>query len=343
MSQQNITTMQDILEALNQNPDLQHEFHKHVVDVIRRDDELRQDLRKEILTEELLQLPLRFAQFEQAVGERFDNLESDVAVLKDDVAVLKDDVAVLKDDVAVLKDDVAVLKDDVAVLKDDVAVLKDDVAVLKDDVAVLKDDVAVLKDDVAVLKDDVAVLKDDVAVLKDDVAVLKDDVAVLKDDVAVLKDDMVDVKQQMNTMSGQIANLTGNDYETRAIEGSRRQVRRALGMEQATLVYASKQATPAEFEAQFLIPAIREGRITRQQADELEEADSIIRCENPDGEVVCTVVEISVTVQDHDRSRAAERAEIFNLATGIRTLAYTVGQDQDEPGPSVPDVPFLKY
>ena len=58
MTQQNITTMQDILDALDQNPDLQREFHKHVVDVIRNDDNIRQELRKEILTEELMLLPL---------------------------------------------------------------------------------------------------------------------------------------------------------------------------------------------------------------------------------------------------------------------------------------------
>ena len=198
-------------------------------------------------------------------------------------------------------------------------------------------------DQLQTLTNDVAVLKDDVAVLKDDMAVLKDDMAGVKGDVAVLKSDMVGVKQQLTTMSGQIANLTGNDYETRAIEGSRRLIRRALGMEQAIILHASKRESPTEFETEFLVPAIRAGRITRQQADELEEADSIIRCENPDGELVCAVVEISVTVQDHDRSRAAERAEIFSLATGLRTLAYTVGQDQEEPGSGIPDVPFLKY
>ena len=100
MNQQHITTMQDILDALDQNPDLQHEFHKHVVDVIRNDDALRQDLRKEILTEELLQLPTRFAQFEQIVGERFDRLESDVADLKAGQRRLERDVGELKGDAA---------------------------------------------------------------------------------------------------------------------------------------------------------------------------------------------------------------------------------------------------
>ncbi|MCY3659851.1 MAG: hypothetical protein OXG36_12655 [Caldilineaceae bacterium] len=247
MNQPSITTMQDILTALDQDPNLQHEFHKHLVEAIRRDDDLRRDLRKEILAEELLQLPTRFTRVE-----------------------------------------------------------------------------------------------DDVAVLKQDVAVLKEDMAEVKQDVAVLKEDMAEVKGDTSRMAGQIANLMGSDYESKAIERSRRLIRRALGMERATLVYASRQ--PAiDFEEQVLVPAIQQGLIDRQQADQLEEADSIIRCENDQGDIIHAVAEISITVQDHDRTRATNRAEIFNLATGLRALPFVVGQNQQERGANAPNVPFLEY
>ena len=86
MTQQNITTMQDILDALDQNPDLQREFHKHVVDVIRNDDDIRQDLRKEILTEELLLLPARFTRLEQDVAE----IRGDISQLRTEVERTQD-------------------------------------------------------------------------------------------------------------------------------------------------------------------------------------------------------------------------------------------------------------
>ena len=221
MTQQNITTMQDILDALDQNPDLQREFHKHVVDVIRNDDNIRQEPRKEILTEELMLLPSRFTRLEE---------------------------------------------------------------------------------------------------------------------------DVIQIRQDTTQMSGQIANLTGSDYESKAIEQSRRMIRRHLGMQRATLVYASRQNS-SQFEEDILVPAINDGRINRQQADQLEEADSIIRCQDQQGNIVCAVVEISVTVQDqdHDRSRAAERAEFFRRATGLRTMPFVVGQEQEEARPGTPDVPFLEY
>lgn len=240
MTQQNITTMQDILDALEQNPGLQREFHKHVVDVIRNDDDMRQDLRKEILTEELLVLPARFTR-----------LEEDVTELRTDVSQLKTDVNRLSGQV----------------------------------------------------------------------------------------DNLI---EQGTRTSGQLANLMGSDYENKAIEQSRRMVRGQLDMESATVIFATRWDA-SEFEADVLMPAIREGRITRQQADQLEAADSIVRCEDQDGNVVCAVIEISVTVQDDDRSRAAERARIFSLATGWTTVPFVVGQEQEEAATGGSDVTFLRY
>lgn len=125
-----ILTFADILRALRDHP------------------EWLQELRKLILTEELIELPRKFDE----LLKRVEKIEKDVDTLKKDVEVLKQDVAVLKQDVAVLKQDVAILKQDVAVLKQDVAVLKQDVAVLKQDVAVLKKDMAYLKGEVGRLK-----------------------------------------------------------------------------------------------------------------------------------------------------------------------------------------------
>jgi M penetrans paralogue family 2. len=107
-----IETFDDILRALRERP------------------EWLEELRRLILTGELIALPQKFENFVQMefrpLKEKVDKIEVDTEVLKQDVAVLKQDVAVLKQDVAVLKQDVAVLKQDVAVLKQDVAELKGD-------------------------------------------------------------------------------------------------------------------------------------------------------------------------------------------------------------------------
>lgn len=86
-----IETFEDILKALKERPDWLEE------------------LRRIILTEELIALPQKFETFLQKefrpLREKVDRMENDIDILKQDVAVLKQDVAVLKQDVADLKGD----------------------------------------------------------------------------------------------------------------------------------------------------------------------------------------------------------------------------------------------
>lgn len=100
---------------------LRVETFQDIVRILRERPEWLEEMRRLILTDELLALPKRFDTF---LKEEFSPLRQDVETLKQDVAVLKQDVAILKQDVAILKQDVAVLKQEVAILKQDVAELK---------------------------------------------------------------------------------------------------------------------------------------------------------------------------------------------------------------------------
>lgn len=91
-----IKTFQDLIRLLKERPDYLEE------------------LRRLILTEELINLPKRFEEF---LKNDFEPLKRDVEVLKQDVAILKQDVAILKQEVAILKQEVAKLKNDVNSLK----------------------------------------------------------------------------------------------------------------------------------------------------------------------------------------------------------------------------------
>lgn len=101
-----ISTPEDLLRALRENP------------------EWKEAVRREILTEQLLNLPARFDQFAASTegfieeqrqfnaetGGRVDRLESDVGQLKEDVGELKQDVGQLKNDVRTIRDDLGNLK-----------------------------------------------------------------------------------------------------------------------------------------------------------------------------------------------------------------------------------------
>ena len=164
----------------------------------------------------------------------------------------------------------------------------------------------------------------------------------IEGDIAEIKDQQTAMSGQLTTMSGHIANLVRSDYESKAIQGSKRLIRHDLAMVTATVIHAGRWNSQP-FEENMLLPAMAEGRINRQQADQLEDADCIIRCADQDGNVVYALAEFSITVQDTDRRRAAERAEILATATGTRVVPFVVGQEQERPGAGVPNVAFIEY
>ena len=175
-----------------------------------------------------------------------------------------------------------------------------------------------------------------------DVAEIKEQQTTMSGEITTMSGQIATMSSDINTMSGHIANLSGRDYESRAVEQSRRMIRGNLDMMSATVIHASRWEAQT-FERNVLLPAIADRRISREEANQLESADCVIQCEDQDGNIVHALAEISMTVQDTDRRRAAERAEILAAATGTRAVPFVVGQEQELPEAGVPNVPFLEY
>ena len=197
---------------------------------------------------------------------------------------------------------------------------------LEYDVTVLKEDVKVLKEDVAVLKEDVKELKEDVAVLKEDVKELKEDVAVLKEDVKELKGDVATLKTGQNRMQGQLDNLIGTDYERKVARRIRRTAGRNLSIQNAQLVQ-SVAITDNPLITDLSDAAVRNGIITTNQADELEDADVVVKGSDSDGDEAYAVAELSVTIHHDDIDRALDRAKILQQATDKASVPAVIGAD----------------
>ena len=95
-----------------------------ILDAIERNPALRDALRRHILTDELLQMPVRL-----------ERVEEDIGVIKGDVATLKEGQERLESDVGTLKEGQARLESDVGTLKEGQARLESDVGTLKEDVS----------------------------------------------------------------------------------------------------------------------------------------------------------------------------------------------------------------
>jgi chromosome segregation ATPase len=121
-----------------------YEIHtfEDLLNVLKAEPMWLEELRKLILTSDLLKLPERFEEFVQKdfkeLNDRVDRMEQEMIGLKDEVKELKERVEKIDERLTKVESDVEVLKEDVSTLKEDVSTLKEDVRTLKNDVAELK-------------------------------------------------------------------------------------------------------------------------------------------------------------------------------------------------------------
>jgi septal ring factor EnvC (AmiA/AmiB activator) len=107
-----------------------YEIHtfEDLLNVLKAEPMWLEELRKLILTSDLLKLPERFEEFVQKdfkeLNDRVDRMEQEMIGLKDEVKELKDRVEKIDERLTKVESDVEVLKEDVRTLKNDVAELK---------------------------------------------------------------------------------------------------------------------------------------------------------------------------------------------------------------------------
>ena len=193
------------------------------------------------------------------------------------------------------------------------------------DVADLKAGQTELRADVAELKTGQAELKAGQTELRADVAELKTGQAELKAGQTELRADFSDLKTAQVKMSSQLDNLTGTDLERQAARLASRRARQHLDVNRAELLLALTVPDHPEFR-DLLNDAAAEGIISDQEADDLQQADLVLRGTTPNGVTTNVVAEVSVTIGTDDILRASQRAAIMAQASGQPTLAAVMGQ-----------------
>ena len=195
--------------------------------------------------------------------------------------------------------------------------------------ALLTDEFLLLPAKVDRLMDDVSELKEGQARLEGDVSELKTGQARLEERQDRLEAGQVRLEAGQQRMSGELSNLTGSQYQRRVTEIGERLVRRELGVHNARRLHADL-AFGERMATQIANDAASEGRITDDEADELVISDVIFVGLDEASQPVQVLLEVSLTVQQHDIERAEARARILEKANGIRTLAGVVGENVPE-------------
>ena len=165
--------------------------------------------------------------------------------------------------------------------------------------------------------------------LQQDVSELKEGQARLEERQDRLEAGQARLEAGQQRMSGELSNLTGSQYQRHVTEIGERLVRREMGVHNARRLHADL-AFGERMATKIANDAAAEERITDDEADELVLSDIIFAGVDEASQPVQVLLEVSLTVQQHDIERAEARARILEKATGIRTLAGVVGETVPE-------------
>ena len=136
---------------------------------------------------------------------------------------------------------------------------------------------------------------------------------------ARLESDVAELKTGQARLEGNMNRLIGTDYEQKAARRAGRLAKRYLGMADMRVIYAVTMPDSNQF-PEILDNAIKAGRLSASEADELEEIDIVMR-----GPSEYAAVEVSVTLDENDVQRAQERAGLLSKAITEPVRAVVIG------------------
>ena len=157
------------------------------------------------------------------------------------------------------------------------------------------------------------------------------DMTQVKTDVKQLQSDMTQVKTDVRRIDGRLDRGFGTNYESKVAQN----VRSILG--QQTRVRSSRvlKGPSLRIDPDFdrhVENAEASGAITEDESDELLLLDLIIvGTRSGTRERIYTGIEVSITANDDDVNRAADRVEILRKVTGGQVMAAVIAATVDEP------------
>ena len=185
-------------------------------------------------------------------------------------------------------------------------------------------DVKQVQSDMAETKANVKQLQSDMAETKANVKQIQSDMTEVKTDVKQLQSDMAETRTDVRRIDGRLDRGFGANYEAKVAQNVRSILGQQAGVRSSRVLKGPSLRTDPDFDQQ-VESAEASGAITEDENDELLLLDLIvsgIRRGNP--ERVYAGIEVSITANDDDVNRAADRAQILRKVTGGPVMAVVI-------------------
>ena len=164
----------------------------------------------------------------------------------------------------------------------------------------------------------------DVKQLRTDVTQTRADVKQVQSDTAEAKADVKQLQSDVRRIDGRLDRGFGTNYEAKIAQNVRSILGQQAGVRNSRVLKEPSLRTDPDFDQQ-VEGAEASGAITEDESDELLLLDLIVygtRRGNP--ERVYAGIEVSITANDDDVNRAADRAQILKKVTGGPVMAVVI-------------------
>ena len=180
-----------------------------------------------------------------------------------------------------------------------------------------------VESDLAELKTAQVRLEASVQAIRETQVRMENDIAELKTDVAELKTEQATTNRRLNRIEGQLGNINGRQLEGDVHKNISSIVYRYLMLEGTYVLKSSTLPQTNELDS-ILRQARVDGRITREQVQEVLDADIVVTAEDDDDRKHVIVAEVAHTLDDSDIIRAAQRSRIMADAMEIAGIAVAI-------------------
>ena len=145
----------------------------------------------------------------------------------------------------------------------------------------------------------------------------------MEGEINTLKEGQAGLDDNISELRTDVSRLTGADYESHVAAYVHRALRRSQGINAS--VFSTQQDKTRL--TMLLDEAETHGLKEPMETDELDRADMVL---TTDGPTDYLLAEISVTIQQDDIDRAADRARLLAKATSETVTAFAIGTREDE-------------
>ena len=185
--------------------------------------------------------------------------------------------------------------------------------------------------DVKQLQSDMAETKANVSQLQSEITHVRTDISQLQSDVAETKTDVKQLQSDVRRIDGRLDRGFGTNYEAKVAQNVRSILGQQAGLRSSKVLKGPNLRTDPDFDQQ-VESAEASGAITEDESDELLLLDLIVSGTRAGTRArVYAGIEVSITANDDDVNRAADRAEILRRVTGEPALAAVIAARVDEP------------